>query len=265
MYAGKLQSLALMAAFLCIPSAPAHAQRVTPNISYSPNQTADLYTPTGTGPFPVILYIHGGSWRSGSKSDFHKLATDLAAKGYLGFSIDYDLHPHSWPTSLNQSLDAVRFLRAHAAEYHLDPNRILVLGTSAGGELAALVALTPNAHISAAILLNGVYDLSSDAHVIVRYLGARCVQDPAVCKAASPIQQLHAGAPPFFVGHGTADHTVPYADAQTFIAALQQAHVPVTPFVAQNGPHSYWSKSAFYAPNLAAIEAFLKQLPAATP
>jgi acetyl esterase/lipase len=256
-----LQLLVVATAFAFRLATPAHAQHVTPNISYTPAQTADLYTPTGPGPFPAIIYIHGGSWRSGSKSDFRKLATDLAAKGYAGLSIDYDLSSHSWPTSLNQSLDAVRFLRSHATEYHLDPNRILVLGTSAGGELAALVALTPDAHITAAIILNGVFDLSSDAHVITRYLGAPCEDAPAACKAASPIQQLHAGAPPFFIGHGTADHTVPYPAAQAFIAALHQANIPVTPFVAEGGPHSYWSKSAFYASNLAAVEAFLKQIP----
>jgi acetyl esterase/lipase len=242
-----------------------HAQHITPNIPYTATQTADLYTPTGTGTFPAVVYIHGGSWRSGSKSDFHKLASDLAAKGYLGFSIDYDLHPHSWPTSLNQSLEAIRFLRAHAAEYHLDPNRILVLGTSAGGELAALVALTPDAHITAAIILNGVFDLSSDAHVITRYLGVRCKDSPVLCQAASPIQQIHPSAPPFFVGHGTADHTVPYPAAQAFIAALQQADIPVTPFVAEGGPHSYWSKTEYYAPNLAAILAFLDKLSTPVP
>jgi acetyl esterase/lipase len=253
--------IALSAAFA------AHAQTITRNVAYTSSQTADLYTPVGPGPFPAIVYIHGGSWRSGSKSDFRKLATDLAAKGYLGFSIDYDLDPHSFPTSWLQAQAAVRFLHAHAAAYHLDPHKIVLVGTSAGGELAALVALAPNGPqppsgldptpVAAAIILNGVFDLSSDAHVITRYLGAKCQATPATCKDASPIQHIHPNAPPFFVGHGTADHTVPYSEAQAFIAALRQAGDSVTPFVAENGPHSYWEKSAYYSPNLNAIEAFL--------
>jgi acetyl esterase/lipase len=249
-------------------TAPAAAQTITHDIPYTSGQTADLYTPTGPGPFPAIVYIHGGSWRSGSKSDFRKLATDLAAKGYLGFSIDYDLDSHSFPTSWLQAQTSIRFLRAHAASYHLDPARIVVAGTSAGGELAALIALAPDGPqspsapqqptpVAGAIILNGVFDLSSDAHVINRYLGAKCEATPATCKDASPIQHIHPNAPPFFVGHGTADPTVPYPAAQAFIAALRQAGDSVTPFVAENGPHSYWGKSAYYAANLSAIEAFI--------
>jgi acetyl esterase/lipase len=249
----------------------AHSQGVTHDIAYTAGQAADLYTPAGPGPFPAIVYIHGGSWRSGNKSDFRKLAADLAQKGYLGFSIDYDLSPHSFPTSWLQAQAAIRFLRAHASKYHLNPDQIVVAGTSAGGELAALIALAPDGPQSAqnglqatpvagAIVLNGVFDLSSDAHVITRYLGANCADIPPTCRDASPIQHLHSGAPPFFVGHGTADHTVPYSEATSFIAALKQAGIPVAPYVAENGPHSYWSKSSYYLPNLAAVQAFLETL-----
>jgi acetyl esterase/lipase len=254
-------------ALALVVATPSLAQKITQDIPYTPGQTADLYPPAGPGPFPAIVYIHGGSWRSGSKSDFRKLATDLAAKGYAGFSIDYDLNPHSFPTSWQQAQAAVRFVRAHAAEYHIDPAQIVIAGTSAGGELAALIALAPNGPASttaatptpvvAAIILNGVFDLSSDAHVITRYLGAKCEGTPTPCKDASPIQHIHPNAPPFFVGHGTADHTVPYAEAQAFIAALRKANIPVTTYVAEDGPHSYWAKSAYYEANLTAVEAFL--------
>lgn len=260
---------------LALPAATVRAQQVTRNITYTAGQTADLYTPAGPGPFPAIVYIHGGSWRSGSKSDFRRLAGDLAAKGYAGFSIDYQLSPHSFPASWLQAQAAVGFLRAHAAEYHVNPDQVFVAGTSAGGELAALIALVPEgpasaptgppAPVAGAIILNGIFDLSMDAHVITRYLGTRCEAAPNTCKQASPIERIHTGAPPFFVGHGTSDHTVPYPQAQTFIAALQQAYIPVTAYTAQNGPHSYWSKSAFYAANLAAIEAFLSKTLAPTP
>jgi acetyl esterase/lipase len=243
---------------------PAHAQKVTKDITYtaSPDdkQTADLYEPSGPGPFPAIVFIHGGSWRSGNKNEFHALAADLAAQGYAGFSINYDLHPHSFPVSFQEAQTAVRFLRTHAGEYHIDPNQIVVAGESAGGQLAALVALATgdsSTAVSAAIIFNGAYRLSPNIGVIARYLGVKREKKPRLFKDASPFSQIHPGAPPFFVGHGTADHLVPYSEAELFIHALQEQHVPVTTYVATGGPHSYWKKSKFYAPNLAAVKTFL--------
>ena len=255
-------------------SRPARAQSVASNLTYTaPGARAergDLVAPAGEGPFPVILYLHGGSWRSGGKGEFHKLATDLAAKGYASFAIDYDLRPHSFPGSWNEARAALAYLRAHAAEYHLDPQRMIAAGTSAGGELAALLALAPEGPatgsadkaalpVAAAIILNGVFDLHSGVHVITRYLGVDCESAAPVCTDASPADHIHSGAPPFFIGHGTADHVVGYGEAQSFIAALRRANVPVTPFVAENGPHMYWEKKSFYAANLAAVESFLAQ------
>jgi acetyl esterase/lipase len=262
---------AFIAMLLC---ATASAQRITKNVEYTKlggGASGDVYEAAGAGPFPAIVYIHGGSWRSGNKDDFRKLASDLALQGYVGFSIDYDLHPHSFPLSWQQSRDAVSFLRSHAAEYHVDPNKIVVAGASAGGELAALLALEPNgpagekqtdassAKVAAAVILNGVFNLNSSVGVITRYLGAKCQAAQAECDDASPLRHVHAGAPPFFVGHGTADHTVPYSEAQIFAEALQKDNVPVTFYAAQGGPHMYFTKSEFYGPNLTALEAFLEK------
>ena len=255
-------SLVCAVAISCL--LPAHAQKVTKDIPYTAGaddpQAGDLYEPSGPGPFPAIVYIHGGSWRSGNKSEFHALAADLATQGYAGFSINYDLQPHSFPTSFHEAQTAVRFLRTHAAEYHIDPNQIVVLGESAGGELAGLVALATgdsSAAVSAAVIFNGAYRLSASIGVIARYLGVKREKERRLFKEASPFAQIHPGAPPFFVGHGTADHIVPYSEAQLFIQALQEQNVPVTTYVADGGHHSYWKRSKFYASNLAAVKTFL--------
>jgi acetyl esterase/lipase len=238
-----------------------HAQQVTQDIVYTTGQLADVYQPAGEGPFPAIVYIHGGSWRSGNKKDFRRLATDLAAKGYVGLSINYNTHSHSWPTSYEQSLAAVSFIQAHAAEYHVDPRKVIVLGTSAGGELAALVALkkqeASNPPVAAAVILNGVYNLAANVYVINRYLGAHCNKAPEDCKAASPLMQVTTGEPPFFVGHGTSDHLVPYSQAQVFSDALHNAGDTVTLYSAKGAGHSYWAKKAYYNANLIAVENFL--------
>jgi acetyl esterase/lipase len=255
----KRTLLVLAAALVC--SVCASAQRVTENIVYTTGQLADIYQPTGEGPFPAIVYIHGGSWRSGNKRDFRRLATDLAAKGYVGLSINYNTHSHSWPTSYQQSLAAVKFIQTHAAQYRVDPNKVIVLGTSAGGELAALVALKHREGsvppVAAAVILNGVYNLAANVYVINRYLGAHCDKTPVDCKAASPLMQVETGEPPFFVGHGTSDRLVPYSQAKIFSDALHSAGDTVTLYSAKGGGHSYWAKKAYYDANLIAVENFL--------
>ena len=269
------RSLLLVASAVLPVAAQSNPQPPTRNIPYVTDATgtykADLYQPAGPGPFPALVFIHGGSWLGGNKDTFKRLAADLAQRGYVGFSINYDLHSRSFPISWEESRAAVRFLRAHAAQYHVDPTRIAIVGTSAGGELAALVGIAPqgpaiptpgispdstSASVSAAVILNGVFDLSPSVYVIHRYLGGHC-DKVKLCDDASPLQHVHPDAPPFFVGHGDADGLVPFSQAQVFTAALQAAHDPVTLYVAPHGGHMYWTKKSFYQQNLAAMESFL--------
>ena len=274
-----LRSL-LCTAILAVSSALAQAPvspaiTVTRDILYTTDRTgnysADLYTPAGPGPFPAIVMIHGGSWRSGHKTELKRLANDLAAHGYVCFSIDYDTHPRSFPYSWQESRAAVAFVRAHAAAYGVDPDRIATLGTSAGGQLAALLAVAPRGPavpqgsnapageiaVQAAVLFNGGYDARPSAWVLRRYLGGRCAKIPQICADASPDTHVVPGAPPVYVGHGTHDGIIPYSQATDFIALLQKAGDPVTPFAATGGGHSYWRAHKWYTPNLAAAEAFL--------
>lgn len=272
-------------AIACICLA-AHAQepRITRDIPYTTDGTGtyrgDLYQPLASGPHPALVMIHGGSWRSGHKKELRKLSKALAADGYTCFSIDYDTHRHSFPISWQESRNAVTFLRQHAAEYSIDPARIGVLGTSAGGQLAALLALAPQGPapeslptsqpaapptpapetvpVAAAVLFNGGYDLHPHHWLLRRYLGGDCTEIPEVCNDASPDNHVHPGAPPIFVGHGTHDHLIPYSQATTFIGLLQAAHAPVTPFIATGAGHSYWRNRHWFAKNMGAAQAFLK-------
>ena len=247
------------------------AQTVLKDVVYTTDsagaQHGDVYEPQGDGPFPAMVFLHGGSWRSGDKREFARLGMDLAKQGYAGFSIDYDLKPGSFPTSWEEARSAVRFVRNYAAEYHVDPKRIVIAGTSAGGELAALVALAPqgptaqqdgDVPVAGAVILNGVYDLCFPARVIKRYMGGTCASMKDAYADASPVHDVHEGAPPFFVGHGTKDWVVPYIAAQMFVEDLQKGHVAVTPFIATGGGHMYWRKKKYYDANLAAVVRFLR-------
>src|ERR1700744_4183106 len=126
---------------------PLAAQKVSENIVYVTDaagpHSGDLYEPQGDGPFAAMVFVHGGSWRSGSKREFRRMGADLARQGYVSFSIDYDLKARSFPLSWDETRAAVRFLRDHATEYRIDPRRIVISGTSAVGQLAALMALAP--------------------------------------------------------------------------------------------------------------------------
>jgi len=235
---------------------------------------ADIYIPNGTGPFPGILFLHGGGWMNGNRYQMSKLIRDLALRGYVGFTIEYDVDPVHYPVSFQESLAALKYFREHAAEYHLDPTRVAVAGSSAGGELAALVALNPagtttpaaasptaaQAPVQAAIILNGVLDLAAlgdKSDMVTQYLGGPCTPMAEACKDASPVSHAHAGAPPFFVGHGTSDETVPFAQAEAFVAALRAKKVQVRFDTIQGGPHTYWVKDQFYAKNLEDVSSFL--------
>lgn len=229
---------------------------------------ADVYIPVGTGPFPGIVFIHGGGWTHGDRHQMIALIKALAEDGYVGFTIDYDLGKGTFPDSLHESRDAVRFFRKHAAEYHLDPARIAVAGSSAGGELAALVALSqgdPASRVQAAIILNGALDLtpapdpkSPEPNAVETYLGGACQTRIEACNLASPQYQVHAGAPPFYVGHGTMDQSVPFTQAVAFTTALKSANVPVEFFQAQGVKHTFWVDPRYFHENLDRIKAFLK-------
>ncbi|MDR0469541.1 MAG: alpha/beta hydrolase [Peptococcaceae bacterium] len=110
-----------------------------------PEQLLDIYLPeSGEGPFPVVFYVHGGGWRIGSKTDsFMGGIIGLIDYGYAVLSVDYRLAPKTiFPEFLFDVKTAVRWARAHAAEYKFDPNRFAMIGDSAGGHLALMIAFT---------------------------------------------------------------------------------------------------------------------------
>lgn len=255
---------------------------VTSDVTYTTGANgplkADVYIPHGDGPFAGIVFIHGGGWKNGNRNQMISLIKALTESGYVGFTIEYDVDPVHFPASFHESLAAVKFFREHAAEYHVDPERIAVAGSSAGGELAALVALDPEgvdfdqpptaakhsispSRVRAAVILNGVLDLTAQdeglSSSVADYLGGPCAERERDCKNASPLFHVQAGAPAFYVGHGTADQIVPFSEAVAFTDALKRANVPVEFFKAEGGKHTYWADPRFYAANLDGIKAFL--------
>jgi acetyl esterase/lipase len=195
---------------------------------------------------PTLLQIHGGAWILGRKDDQGlPLMTHMAARGWVCVSVNYRLSPlATFPDHLIDLKQALRWIREHGWEYGADPDFVVVTGGSAGGHLAALVALTANdpeyqpgfeqvdTTVQGCVPFYGVYDFA-DRHAVDRNDGRRNLLARRVMKAsladareayerASPISRLTATAPPFLVVHGDRDTLVPVQEARAFVREFRR-------------------------------------------
>jgi acetyl esterase/lipase len=204
--------------------------------SWSQSLQGDLFVPASNGQArPVVLLLHGGAWQRGDKSSMSGTGKTLAGRGYAAFSINYRFAPGAtYPAQLQDMQQAVRWLQAHASEYRLDMNRLAVWGYSAGGHLAALLAVQPVSDlppVRVAIAGAPPSDLAApearDASSVKIFMGGSYSQIPALYEQASPRRQVRSGMAPVFLYHGTADKTVPPLQSENFAKTLQAANVPV--------------------------------------
>lgn len=200
----------------------------------------DASIPDGEGPFPIAILIHGGGWCGGDRAEVHVPPTEpFTDANFTWFSIDYRLAPkHRWPACIDDVRTAIRWVREHAAEFKGDPNRVVLVGYSAGGHLAAFAATTADdgTRPQAMILLAGPTDLVADCQrraQVSPSLQALFDHPPELDDAlrtklheASPLTRLSKNAPPCLLIHGTADESVPYSQSEVFQAKLQDLGVP---------------------------------------
>ena len=211
----------------------------------------DIYEPKQrTGKLPVVVWIHGGAWNSGSKE--HCPIGFMAAKNLAIVSIDYTLTERApFPAPLFDCKGAIRWLRAHAGQYDLDPGRIGIFGASAGGHLALLLATTAgdprwegdagdNLNFSSAVQCGCAFYPPTDLNRLVtnpktradpqgdvaRLIGGAVDENVDKANAASPITYVSKNCPPIFLMHGGADPLVPPEQSRIFYAALLRAGVP---------------------------------------
>jgi acetyl esterase/lipase len=236
------------------------------NNGYRP-QVVDIYVPSSPGPHPLVLYIHGGGWsgghtrHSGALADFPKVLASLAAEGFTVASLEYRLSSEArFPAQLQDSNAALRFLRAHATEYRIDPSRVGVWGGSAGGHLAALTAVTcrntsldaaagTDGCVQAAATWYGVYDFAGmSATPDGNAAGATLLGCDKLCpgdriRAVSPVTYIDAKDPPFLLIHGDDDKVVPVAQSHIGEAALKKAGVSVQSIYIPAVDHSFIGKT----------------------
>ena len=212
----------------------------------------DVYFPNSGGPWPALVFVHGGSWMHGDKSEAVMFAGRMTSQGYLVVSINYRLYPEGkFPNMIEDVKCAIRSLRAHADEFNLDLNRIAAIGPSAGGHLVALLGtsdagtgwdvgeyLGQSSRVQAVIAMAPVTDLrrnfpNADIETMKQIgFGENNVLE------ASPITHVTADDPPFLLIHGERDDLVPYEQSQLMYDRLVQANVPAQLVIVQRGDHS---------------------------
>lgn len=193
---------------------------------------ADICRPSGSGPYPALVLVHGGGWTNGSRSDLSSQCSKAASSGFVGISIDYRLAPASHaPAAVDDLRAALAWTRAHAAEYAIDPARVYAMGFSSGGHLVLRVATAYPSEVRAVSSFSGPTDLTDDPGTgtgqTVDYLGCVPADCPEVARAESPLYAVTGATAPTHLSHGTADGTVAYSESTRMRDALRAAGVPV--------------------------------------
>lgn len=245
-----------------LPPAPAGVV-IEENVAYlAPDrkETADLYLPARREPgvrSPAVVIIHGGGFTGGDKAAAREfnIGTTLALNGYVGMSINYVLATNdnpTWPRNLQDCMTAVRWLRKNAERLQIDPAHIGAIGGSAGGHLAAMLALVgsgdgfdpPAPYGDVSCRVQCAVDMygPSDFTVLPRdmiMLGKPRAEATELYRAASPVTYVGRDDPPLLILHGTADTTVPLEQSQLLADALKKAGAPHELVIVEGAPHTF--------------------------
>ncbi|MEM8695676.1 MAG: alpha/beta hydrolase [Pseudomonadota bacterium] len=251
----------------------AGSERIARDIAFGeePRQRLDIYAPTGgeaDAALPVIMFIYGGSWRTGDKAGYEFAGRALASRGFVTVIPDYRLTPADrFPAFVEDGAAAIRWVRRNIADRGGDPDRIVMVGHSAGAHIAAMLAMderwlgADRAAIAGWVGMAGPYDfLPLDTPGTIAAFG----QAPDLA-ATQPINFADAGDPPALLLHGDLDDTVKPRQSRRLTARLEAAGVPVRHVVYEGIGHikimtalSRWTRGS--VPSLADIERFAREV-----
>lgn len=203
--------------------------RLLPGLAYGPEprHRLDVYVPRGgVQPFPVILFLYGGSWSSGNKEIYRFLGAELAARGFLAVIPDYRVYPAArYPAFVADAAEALRWATEHAMRFNADPGRVFVMGHSAGAHIAAMLAFERRwlaaagvGRLSGVIGLAGPYDFEIDTELLHGVFGG-----PENRRASQPLAHVTGDGPPMLLATGEADTTVLPRHSRTLAAAIRSA------------------------------------------
>jgi acetyl esterase/lipase len=231
---------------------PEFTGAVKTDIAYGPDsaQVLDICEPqhAGGGSAPALVMLHGGAWRSGGRKDWFEGCRRAAASGVVGIAIDYRLADgtaaHSWPAQLVDAQLAMRWVRAHAKDYGIDPSRVCAIGDSAGGHLALFLAaldkpvagdhaversdVSPQADCVVDWFAPADFSgfLEHSAMMQMMFVGVTPPNYAEAERNASPLFRVGPKTAPILIAHGDEDRMIPIKQSQTLKDALDRDGVP---------------------------------------
>jgi acetyl esterase/lipase len=215
--------------------------------------------PSREAPHPAVILIHGGAWSFGNRADMGGAAKELAKAGYAAFCVSYRLldidGANPWPAQLDDVQRAVRWVRAHAAQFNADPERVAAYGYSAGAHLAMMLGVREtrdnadpelanySSRVECAVSLGGDMDLtvpqtdSSMQLILADFLGGTPEEQPAAYRDASPLSWVDSDSAPSLIAHGGFDDVFLAEQSRKMVAALHDAQVEVVYVVVPRVDH----------------------------
>lgn len=246
MKARSLSSISSFVCFVAMAFAPAlHAQQAPTklaNVAYNASQLLDVFVPAQAAKRTALLFIHGGGFKQGSKDDMAIFAYLYAQGGFVSATMDYRLTSagFTFPAPVDDVRDAVRWLKQSAPTLGFDPRKVILVGYSAGGNLALMAGLEPNSGVAAIASGAGPTDLKTlvDTAVLPQIkfdIDAYLRGQPAL--AASPISKVKPGNPPVLLFHGAKDTFVPIQQSLAMYDKLRANNIPTSFRVLPNAGH----------------------------
>ncbi len=253
----------------------------------------DLARPEGDGPFPALVFVHGGGWRGGARTTYSGAIVEAAKRGFVAVTVTYRLTEpdkdgkvtNPFPAQVNDVKCAVRWLRANAEKYNVDPQRIGATGGSAGGHLSLMLGLTDgssklegdggypdrSSKVQAVVNYFGPTDMvelhrtsEGAAPIVASFLGGGPQDIPDLYRAASPVTYISADDGPVLTIHGTADRLVPPEQAKLLDEKMKAEGVSHTLLLLEGQGHGFQGEAGAQAIQ-ATFDFFEKHLKPATP
>ena len=254
---------------LLLISCASMSAEFSPDVEYAragiQSLTLDAFVPGGSGPFPAIIWVHGGGFVTGDKAPYPKSLLDpLVKEGFAWFSVNYRLAPKNpFPAETDDVESAVHYIKVHAEHYKVDPRRLVLMGESAGGHLVSFVGAKhdPENAVAAVVPFFGEHDLVERTHTkgpcmvdgkVIPNPGPIClspglaaflgIHEPGpeaerIIHDASPATYIRKDMPPYLMIHGTKDFNVPIEQSYLMCAAMKKAGASCEIIAIEGGGH----------------------------
>lgn len=216
----------------------------------------DIYRPpAGTEKRMALVHFHGGGFARGSKDTLTAQVMPITARGYVSIAAQYRLSGVAkWPSQIEDAKTHIRWVRAHASSLGIDPQRIAIVGHSAGGHIALFTAGQPDAELAACVAFYPQTDVKNVAQALMPP-----GSDEAAINDASPVTHIKEGYPPTVIFHGLSDVTIPPENSQRLLQVLRGAKVPSELHTFAGVPHEFDEHPEFAESCAALTDFFLER------